>query len=148
MSDKTIFLNGVSKKMDIKDDFEPVELKPVECTFSEDPNDDLNEDYRFIRTKLRFAMAASEDVLMGALKQMRNDPSARIVEGCSAIIRTMGDCTKQILDLHQQKKKTILLENKNSNDNIDEDNGSSEDKKKSVKCNINEIIEEMNSKSE
>lgn len=105
-------MNSVDKKFDIDgDEFEEdlthlVEVNPEACEFDdENPDNDIIEDYKFVRTKLRYAIAACETVLGRALTQLATDPAPRVVEGCSTIIKTITDSTSQLLDVHQKINK-------------------------------------------
>jgi hypothetical protein len=103
-------LKNINNALDINDDLEDdvaaeILIEPEECTFDEEnPDNDVFEDYKFIRKKLRFSIAACEKVFENALRDLASNPSPRVVEGCATVIKTITECTSQILDLHSKIK--------------------------------------------
>jgi hypothetical protein len=134
---------GVDQKLGVDGDelednlIAEVEIVPENCTFDDDnPDNDIIEDYKFIRNKLRYSVAACERVLGVSLKELMIAPSPRGVEGCSTIIKTITECTDQLLSIHDKVKKmkprTEPLESASDGD----DSG----KEKTIKATINDII--------
>jgi len=118
---------------------EDVIITPEECIFDdENPDADIIEDYRFIRKKLRYSIAACEKVLQQSLRDLVSNPSPRGVEGCSTIIKAITECTSQMLDVHGKVKKMKPVKNEELNGS--EEGGSKKDK---VKATINDILESM-----
>lgn len=131
---------SIADKLNINDEIEPVEGLKVnfeEPVFT-DNESDLIDDYKYIRKKLRFSVAACEAVLESALKDMAINPGARSVEGCSAIIKTITECTNQLLGLHEKKKKIFNIAEPEKTTTVD---GESDDA--GVKCSVDDIIESL-----
>jgi len=125
---------GISEKLNIEDNVEELKVEVEDCSFdSNDPSKDVVEDYIYIRKKLRYSVAACEAVLKAALKDMANNPSARVVEGCSAIIKTITECTNQLLSVHEKRKKIFLIKTEEEKPKDDEED-------KGIKCRVDEII--------
>ena len=138
---------GISKKLGIEDQKEDLEVKVEECTFDSDhPDKDVVEDYIFIRKKLRYSVAACESVLGAALRDMANNPSARCVEGCSAIIKTITECTNQLLLIHEKRSKIISIISPPKNDNKNGDKNEEEDK--GIAARVDEILASFEEKEE
>lgn len=138
---------GISEKLNIEDEYEPpfeLEVKMDECDFDEnDPEKDLVNDYVFIRKKLRYSVAACETVLQSALRDMATNPGARSVEGCSAIIKTITECTSQLLGLHEKRKKIFLIKSDDKKEEEIDENG-----KTKIKARIDQIIDSFNEEEE
>lgn len=130
---------GIEEKLNIDGD-EPTEEKLIieceEVEFDENnPDKDLVDDYVFIRRKLRYSVAACEAVLRGAMNDMGAFPGARSVEACATIIKTITECTSQLLDLHAKRKKTFMIQSPS-----EDEKSNGDDKEKSVKCRVDQII--------
>jgi hypothetical protein len=133
--DEKLGMNGDELEETLAQD---VEIVPEECTFDkQNPDNDIREDYEFIRTKLRFSVAACEKVLEVSLKELVTSPSPRGVEGCSVIIKTITECTGQLLGIHDKVKKmqprTEPLDNGT-------DGNEGDGKKKKIRASISEIL--------
>lgn len=126
---------------DLEDEVqEVITIVPEKCTFDkEDPDNDIIEDYVFIRKKLRYGIAASEKVFELALRDLSLNPSPRVVEGCSTIIKTITECTNQLLTVHEKLKKMKPCKD---SENDEKNSGGGGDKKKTkIKATVNEIIQ-------
>lgn len=126
---------------DLEDDLEDdllvdIEVIPEECNFDKDnPDNDISEDYIFIRKKLRYSVAACEKVLDQALRSLITSPTPRGIEGCSTIIKTITDCTGQLLDTHSKIKKMVPPK-KDEKEELNDDG--------SIKSfTVNDVIEQM-----
>jgi len=96
---------------------------------------DVWDDYVFIRKKLRFSIAACEKVFEQALHDLASNPSPRVVEASATIIKTLTDCTSQLLDLHTKIKAIKPKKELDSENTVD-------GRKNSVISSIDEILEE------
>ena len=138
---------GIARELGIADEVtlpDYLIVNEEDLTFDpEDPSKDLVDDYIFIRRKLRYSVAACEAVLQSALRDMATNPGARSVEGCSAIIKTITECTNQLLSLHEKRKKIFLIK---TEDKPIEEEPDSDDK--TLKCRVDEIIESFNKKND
>lgn len=129
---------------DFEDDFkEEITVEAEDCNFNEDPRADMYDDYVFIRKKLRYSVAACESVLTQALRDLANNPAPRVVEGCSAIIKTITDCTSQLLGVHEKIIK--IIPKKDDDDDIGVDENGIE-KPKKVTATVNEIIDALDAR--
>ena len=102
------------------EDLMPIDYEEAE--FNEDSTDDLVDDYKYIRNKLRYSIAVSEAILKKSMVLMALEPSARVIEGCSTIIKTMGDLTDKMVDLHGKRKKIFQIDVKNNTPETDKEN--------------------------
>jgi len=118
---------------------EEIEIVPEDCTFDEkNPEKDIAEDYKFIRNKLRYSIAACEAVFAHALRDLAANPTPRVVEGCSTILKTITECTSQLFDVHGKYQKMIPVK----------DNDVSTDDGKGIKTSVNEIISAFSQEEE
>jgi hypothetical protein len=137
-------MKSINNALDINDDLEDdiantIIIEPEDCTFDEaNPDNDVFEDYKFIRKKLRFSIAACEKVFENALRDLASNPSPRVVEGCATIIKTITECTGQILDLHTKIKS--IKPRKEVDLTVDGENGI----KTAVRSSVDEILDEAN----
>ncbi len=141
-------MKNLNKKLNIEDELEDkiqeeIIITPEECEFSENINDDVVEDYKFIRRKLRYAIAASETVFDFALRDMASNPSARGVEGCAIILKTITECTNQLLTTHDKIKKIKNIQEIKPDMN---DSEKDEAGKTNIKATINDIISSFDEK--
>ena len=133
---------GVNEKLDMDDDLvdpRALEIEVEECTFDQDdPDMDVREDYEFIRRKLRWSIAACEKVFSHALRDLVSDPSPRVVEGCSMILKTVTESTNQLFQLHGNYRK---IPKSALPDTPDDDGAEGEGKGKRLTATVNDIIE-------
>jgi len=94
----------IADKLDIED-VEPLIVTVPECTYSDDTMDDMVEDYKFIRDKLRYVICAGNAILDESLKEIRTDVSPRRVEGCSILLKTIVESSKELLGVHEKLQK-------------------------------------------
>lgn len=113
---------------------DPIVITPEEFNTSENHDDDIREDYKFIRGKLRYIVAASEEVLKYSLIDVSQNPTARSVEGASLIIRTICDCTDRLLEIHGKIKKMTPPKT----DTVVDDDGNPK-----IKSTLNDIIKQF-----
>lgn len=123
---------GVADKLDI-DDIDPLEIPEEECFFNEDHDKDVEEDYKFVRKKLRKCVGACEVVLAQALKDIQVNPGPRTVEGCSALIKTMIEASKELQNVQEKHKKLF------KKDKLDKEDENPKDDK--VPGDVNEILD-------
>jgi hypothetical protein len=112
---------GIAEKFNIED-IDPLEVHHEEIEFNENPDDDIIDDYRYIRTKLRHTIEFGEAVLNEAMKNVRIDPTPRAVEGCSTILKTIVESSKELLNVHKETKK--MKKQEGIKDDKTADNGS------------------------
>jgi len=122
------------KQMEEKLDIEPLpplEVKRININFSEDCHDDIHEDYKILRERLINSIAVGETVLEVATNDLQNNLSARTIEACSTILKTIVDSSEKVLNLHEKMLKFIPKEPKEAK----------ETDKKTVTANINDILD-------
>ncbi len=102
---------GITEKLDI-DDVEPLEVKEEEYSFSDVYEDDINDDYRFIRAKLRTSVATCEAILQTALKAITISPNPKSVDACSNTVKIMISASKELQDMHERQIKMNKLNGK------------------------------------
>lgn len=129
-------ISGVANKFDIED-IEPLRIPEEECVFNEDHDKDVKEDYKYIRKKLKKCVGACEVVLEQALRDIQKNPGPRTVEGCSALIKTMIEASKELQNVQEKHKKLF------KNDNKPEEETEEQPGKKKFRGNLNDIIEEL-----
>lgn len=134
----TDFQSGIADKFDIED-IDTITVKEEQCTFHDDQFDDIEEDYKFIRKKLRYCVAASETVFSQSLRQVTTDPSPRCIEGCSQIIKVIIEATKELQAIHEKQRKFKKEQPKQE--------PKTEDGKNTVKSTLNDIMSEINNQS-
>lgn len=128
--------SGIADKLNIED-LDPLEIVEEECVFNDNHDDDVKNDYQFIRRKLRKSVAASETILEQVLKNIKIDPSPRVVEGCSQIIRIMIDASRELQNI--QEKQSKFVSKMKESGKIKEDG----EKINTIKSSLNEIITEL-----
>lgn len=132
---------GVNEKLDMDDDLvdeADLEIIPDECSFDRvNPDNDVAEDYEYIRKKLRWSIAACEKVFEMALRDLVANPSPRVVEGCSTIMKTVTECTSQLFTLHGSYRK---IPRREEPEETDEEGGG---KKPALKATVNDIIDAL-----
>jgi hypothetical protein len=120
---------------DILEDEVPVKIEFETPSFFDNQIDDAKEDYRFLRTKMRFLMASGEYILNKSLISINNDQSPRTVEAASLILRNVVKISSEILSIHE-KTKELFKEDKNAKTDA-------EDGKKKIKSSLVDIIKEL-----
>lgn len=92
-------------KLDIEESAPKIEIKDVVVKFNEDSSIDVDDDYKYTRGKLIFAIEASESVLKHAINDMSDNPGPRPVEAVSSLIKTQNDTCDRLISLHDKMKK-------------------------------------------
>lgn len=113
-------IDSFETKLDLPE-LEDVEIKYEKPVFNEDKIDDADEDYKYLRDKLRFFMSSGEMVLSKAVNSVASDPSPRGIEAASLILRNVLKISETILNLHKETKN-ILKPNKVEENTKDKDN--------------------------
>ena len=132
--------HGVNDKLGMNDELEEgidTTITPEQCSFSQNPDDDVVEDYKFLREKLRWSIAACEKVFDIALKDVAGNPSPRGVEGCSIIMKAITECTSQLFAMHKNYRAVP----KHTEPEPEPEEGEDNDGKTVLKTTVNEIIE-------
>ena len=103
-------IRGIFEKLDIDSTpeseeiiSEPLELIEDEYIFSENYIDDIDSDYKFIRSKLRKSVAICETVLNHSLKTVNDELSSRNIDSMANIVKQMIQATKELQDMHQKQ---------------------------------------------
>lgn len=109
-------------------------VKEEEFDFHDEHTDDVSDDYRFMRKKLRKTVALSEAILDQTLTYVPND--ARTIEACTNTIKNMVSAIKELQEMH--------VRHKNLNKKQDE-KPSLIDDKTIPKMTLNELITKINS---
>lgn len=128
---------GFADKLNIKDEHEEekkVEIDYDEPKFNDDKNIDIQDDYKYLRSKMRFLMASGEFILNKSLQSLLNDTSPRQVEAASLILRNVVKISGEILSLHEKTKN--LLKINPSKDEQDEDDNK-------IKTSLVDIIKQI-----
>lgn len=123
-------LKALDKKLNI-DPTESIKIKKINISFNDDLHEDIFEDYKIIREHLVNSIAVGETVLEEAVLDLRNNLSARTIEACSTILKTIVDSSEKVLNLHEKMRKILPKEEK---EELVMD-------KKTLKANINDIID-------
>lgn len=131
---------GIASKLGI-DDIDPLAVEEDECTFSENPEDDMVEDYKMIRKKLRYCMNAGEAILTEALKDVKLNMNARTFEGTSILLKTIVDGGKELLNIHEKLKKIKKIEI--PKDNETDTSGKDGEKGEVIKGKMSDILDTM-----
>jgi len=124
---------GIAEKFDI-DDIEPIEVKEEEFYFNEDYDQDVEDDYKFIRSKLRRSIAISEAILNQGLKAINIAPDAKSIDACSGSVKIMISAAKELQDMHEKRIKTKKDISKN-------ENKEDEKEEKKSKYSLNDILD-------
>ena len=101
---------SLETKLDLPE-LEQVDIKYDSPVFSDNKMDDANDDYKFLREKMRYFMASGEFILNKAINALNSDPNPRIIESSSLILRNILKISDNILNLHKETK-IILKEDK------------------------------------
>jgi hypothetical protein len=129
---------GIANKLGI-DDIDPLTVEEDDCTFSENPEDDVVEDYKMIRKKLRYCMSAGEAILNEALKDVKLNMNARTFEGTSILLKTIVDSGKELLNIHEKLKKIKKIETPKEDKPGDQKDGEAG----SIKGKMSDILDTM-----
>lgn len=129
---------GIANKLDIND-LGPVEVKEEDYGFSDNYDDDIDADYKYIRTKLRTSVATCETILKEALKTITVSPDPKSIDACSNTVKIMISASKELQDMHERQIKMNKL------------NGKSESKKDESDSNkqghdLNELLDTIEEK--
>ena len=138
-------LKQFTQNLDISDDKEDlpdIEIEEIEIKFNDNIKDDIIDDYRYSRVKLVNMIQSAEGVLKHALIDMKNNPGPRPIEAFSGLLRAMNETSGKIFDLHEKMKKFQKEDEKDKNQKPEKDDSG---KPKTLKANINDIIDAMNS---
>jgi len=131
---------GIANKLGIED-IDPLAVEEDECTFSENPEDDVIEDYKMIRKKLRYCMSAGEAILTEALKDVKLNMNARTFEGTSILLKTIVDSGKELLNIHDKLKKIKKIEIPKDSETDTSENDSK--KGEVIKGKMSDILDTM-----
>ena len=123
-------LKALDKKLNI-DPADPIEIKKIDINFNDDIHEDIFEDYKIIREHLINSIAVGETVLEEAVHDLRNNLSARTIEACATILKQVVDSSEKTMNLHEKMRKLLPKEK-------GKETG---DDKKTLKANINDIID-------
>jgi hypothetical protein len=128
---------GIASKLGI-DDIDPLAVEEDECTFSDNPEDDVVEDYKMIRKKLRYCMNAGEAILNEALKDVKLNMNARTFEGTSILLKTIVDSGKELLNIHEKLKKIKKIETPKPKADVEKEGEAG-----SIKGKMSDILDTM-----
>ncbi len=112
-----------------------VEIPEDDLSFSENHENDIDEDYKFIRTKIRRTVLACETLLDATVKRISINTSPMVIQSAAAILKVMVESSKELQNIHQ-KQKTMKNEKKPA--------GEKEDGV--IEATVHEIMDSMESK--
>ena len=128
-------IDNFESKLDL-DQPENVEIEYEKPNFNEDKMDDAEEDYQFLRNKLRFFIAAGEFILSKSINAINENSSPRAIEASSLILRNVLKISETTLNLHSKTK--ILMK---KDDAVEEKSGTNPSK---ITSSLVDIISEIN----
>ena len=114
---------GFVDKLNIDDEHEEeqkVDIQYEEPKFNNDQLVDAKDDYKYLRSKMRFLMASGEFILNKSLQSLLNDTSPRQVEAASLILRNVVKISGEILSLHEKTKSLSKTESPKNGSDTDE----------------------------
>ena len=97
-----------------------VEIEYEAPVFSDDKREDVETDYKFLRDKMRYFMASGEFILQKSINALNSDPSPRMIEASSLILRNILKISERLIELHKDTK--IILKEDVVDDKPEEDN--------------------------
>lgn len=102
-------IDGFHDKLDL-DPPENVEITYEKAVFNEDKITDADDDYRYLRNKMRKFMASGEFILSKSINALNSDPTPRMIEASSLILRNILKISENLLNLHKDVKVILKKE--------------------------------------
>lgn len=96
-------IDSFTDKLDLPEP-ENVEIEYEAPVFSDDKKEDVENDYKFLRDKMRYFMASGEFILQKSINALNSDPSPRMIEASSLILRNILKISDNLFELHKNSK--------------------------------------------
>lgn len=138
--DKANKKRGIEEKLDI-DDTVPVDIEYEDFEFHENREDDLKEDYEYLRTVIRKTIDKSQFILSEMMKELRIDKNPFVGNICVQLSKTINDGISNLTNLHKDYTKIEIEKSKVKDKSSEEDEEKSESNRIGKVCaTVSEII--------
>ena len=116
-----------------------ISVKESDVVFGNSHQEDLADDYKFIRKKLNSLIENSETVMERSLTSISEEATPRAIEAFTALVKTIADTTDRMIVLHEKQHKLEKEIHKDKNDDETDDSS----KKKKITTNLTEILKDL-----